>query len=57
MKGGNESWKLMESWLFGILKLTRIVLVDGFLGSVYGFLRHIFNPLVISFDLETDIDC
>lgn len=47
----------MESWLFGILKLTKTLPVDGFFGSVYGFLRHIFNPLVISCDLETNIDC
>ena len=56
--GKMRSWKLMESWLFGILKLTRTLPVAGFLGSGYGFLRHIFlNPLVISFDLEKNIDC
>ena len=57
--GGAEirSWKLIESWLFGILKLTRALPVAGFLSSGYRFLRHIFNPLGISFDLGKNIDC
>ena len=52
-----RSWKWMESWLFGRLKVTRTLPVAGSLSSVYGFLRHIFNPLVISFDLEKKRDC
>lgn len=52
-----RSWKLMESCLFGILKLTRTPPFAAFLGSVYGFLRYIFNPPVISLDLENNIDC
>lgn len=52
-----RSWKLMKSWLFGISELTRTLPVAAFLGSVYRFLRHIFNPLVILFDLEKNINC
>jgi hypothetical protein len=40
--GRMRSCKLMESWLFGILKLTRDLPVAAFLGSVYRFLRHSF---------------
>lgn len=55
--GKMNPWKRTGSQPAGILRSARTLPAAAFLGSVRTFLRHIFNPLVISFDLEENIDC